>query len=353
MQKQSIRLNRFYSASTEVIDSNLSLIGNYYVNSQTGLGGGVVSEFNVREFLENDKNESITRDFFSFLTANTTTSEFIEIYYSDKKLSSSFNDFYNSSVLSGLRTSPTVIVDELIQTSGITYRNNNLLWTNNNAFSPRKFLNNIPLDVIGQARINTPITSLTTYTSQQSYYIPIFVHRNTFTTPRDKFEICKDSNKIIGFIASSTTLESIPFEQGDSNLRETENIEFSGFTSNLLTPSGENPNIQPTGFILTGVVHSTIQCFVDLNLHLDSNEYWNNIKPTNASPPAPLTGLTDVGNIETNLTDTGNQNLRYGFVENSETQSPPTGPNPGNLINTRPPDENNSRNTGQNNTSLS
>lgn len=327
MQKQTVRLNRFYSASTEEITSDLSLVGNYYVYSQAALGQGVVTEFNVREFLENDKNESITRDFFVFLTANTTTSEFVEIYYSDKKLSSSFNDFYNSSVVSGRISNPSIVIDELIETSGVTYRNNNLLWQNN-AFSPRKFLDNITLDVIGNNRINTPISSLTTYTNKQSYYIPIFINRNISQTPRDKFEICKDSNKIIGFIASSTTLNPVTFEPETSNLREGQEIQFSGFTSNLLTPSGQNPILQPPAFILTGVVHSTIQCFVDINLHIDSNEFWNNIKPPSSNQPIPITGLTD----------TGVSTLRYGFFNESNVQaSPPIQSNPGNLINTRTP----------------
>lgn len=224
MQTFQITLNRNFTAATSVVDSSLVSVGDYFVNSQNSLGGGVVTEFNVNEFLENDKNQSITLDFFSYMTANTTESQFREIVYSDKKLSNAFNDFYNLSVLSGTQSSVSIISSAITNTSQVTHNNNHFFW---NGYSPEKFMSAVTLDVINSTRNNYSMQSLSTFTEEESYYVPISINRNSQQIFSDYYDFCK--------------------------------IETSGFTG--------------------GVLHSQIQCFVDINLHTNSDETWNNTKP--------------------------------------------------------------------------
>ena len=56
-----------------------------------------------------------------FLTGNTTQDEFKEIFYSNDKLSHVFNDFYDTSILSGNPSTTVDINFYLENTSGITY----------------------------------------------------------------------------------------------------------------------------------------------------------------------------------------------------------------------------------------
>jgi len=227
MQSHKLILNRFFTASTQSVSSNLELINNYFLHTQ-GIGGGIVDETNVRGFLNDDRNQIVITDFFSFLTASTTIEEFREIFYSDNKLADLFNSYYQTSILRGVSTPISTINSELVNTSAVTTFNTNFNW---DGISPLKYLSGITLDIIDSTRTLLPFQKLETFTSEESYYIPVFIPHDSKQISRNIFEICP--KKIISLTGETQT----------------------GPTSG-------------------DVVNSIVQCFVDLNLNTNINNYW-------------------------------------------------------------------------------
>lgn len=172
------------TGDTKDINSSMQNINNYEVNNSEGLGLGIVNESNVRAFLNDDSNEVIIRDFFSYLTASTTTVEFSEIFYSDKKLSNVFTEYYNSRILSNQFPSPSVINENLTGTSGTTIIRNDIF--NYDGVAPQKGLDKIPLSIDNSTRDLKIYSALTTYTTEDSYYIPVFIKRNYSVTDRER-----------------------------------------------------------------------------------------------------------------------------------------------------------------------
>jgi len=72
-------------------EQQLTLVNNYYVYSKN-IGGNVVNNNNVRDFLDKSENSELAKLFVEYLHENTTTAEFREIFYDNKKLSSTFNE---------------------------------------------------------------------------------------------------------------------------------------------------------------------------------------------------------------------------------------------------------------------
>lgn len=75
----------------------LQLKNNYYLYSST-IGNNIVNDNNVRDFLDSDRNESITLAFVEYIKKNTTIEQFKVIFYDNKKLAAVFNDFYKNNV---------------------------------------------------------------------------------------------------------------------------------------------------------------------------------------------------------------------------------------------------------------
>lgn len=206
MQKHTLLINLSFSsntASTIVISSSLQNSNGYYSNSSQGLGGGIVTPSNVRGFLNDDVNSIIINDFYSYLTGSTTTIEFSEIYNNDAKLSSTFNDYYTLTILNHQYPSTSVLNQSLTGTSGVTIIENSIF--NYDGVSPQTSLENIPLSINDSTRILNVFSALTTYTLEESYYIPVFIKRSTHQLDREKIIF----DKVIGVISSVDTDEVI------------------------------------------------------------------------------------------------------------------------------------------------
>ncbi len=206
MQKHTLLINLSFSsntASTIVISSNLQNANGYYSNSSQGLGGGIVTPSNVRGFLNDEVNSIIINDFYSYLTGSTNTVEFSEIYNSDAKLSSTFNNYYTSTILNHQYPSTSILNQSLTGTSGVTIIENSIF--NYNGVSPQTSLENIPLSINNSTRQLNVFSALTTYTLEESYYIPVFIKRSTRQLDREKIIF----DKVIDAISSVDTDEII------------------------------------------------------------------------------------------------------------------------------------------------
>lgn len=192
IQRHTILINLAFSANTGttvVVDSsNLTTFGGYQINNVQGLGGGITNPSNVRGFLNDDNNDIIINSFFSYLTGSTTTSQFSEIYHSDQKLSDIFNDYYISVVLNNLPAGTSVINSSLTGTSATTILNNTIY--NYDGVAPTKGLSGITMSIDNSTKTNQPYSAITTFTLEESYYIPVFVKRNHRQISRLKFDIC-------------------------------------------------------------------------------------------------------------------------------------------------------------------
>lgn len=191
MQRHTILMNFGFSdtGSTIVVNASaVTTVDGYQITNIQGLGGGIVNSSNVRGFLNDDVNDIIINDFFSYLTGSTTTEEFSEIYRSDQKLSDVFNDYYTSSIVNNQLPSTAVINNSLTGTVEIALSNNYI--HNMDGISPSQGLDNIPMSINYSTRKQDTKNALTTFTNEQSYYIPVFVKRNHKEMARLKFDVC-------------------------------------------------------------------------------------------------------------------------------------------------------------------
>jgi len=189
IQRHTILLNPRFSSGTTApeiaTDSALQDINQYQVNNIQGLGGGVVNEDNIRGFLNDENNERIINDFFSYLTASTTTIEFAEIWNSDLKIATVFNEYYESSVINNQVPSGTAIVGALTGTTGITVVENMVY--NYDGVSFGKYLNYLPQSIDQGTRNFRVYSALTTYSTDESYYVPVHIKRSSGMMDRQKF----------------------------------------------------------------------------------------------------------------------------------------------------------------------
>lgn len=114
MQKFEILLNRAFSATTiqrqngqtiattEAIVEEVPIFSSQQVPSfqqeyftylqQNGVS--LVNNLNVKSYLNNPKNQSITVEFVNYLSGTSSSQEFLDILYDDNKLSEYFNEYY-------------------------------------------------------------------------------------------------------------------------------------------------------------------------------------------------------------------------------------------------------------------
>lgn len=220
MQRHTLLINSSFTATTDTSSaSTLTVVGGYQVNNVQGLGGGIVNPSNVRAFLADDvNNESIINDFFTYLTGNTTTTEFAEIYNSDQKLSDVFNDYYESSVVNNQAPSGTVLNQSLTGTTTIFTSDNHIHVMD--GVAPGKGLINIPLSINDSTRRVNTKPELTTFTEEQSYYIPVFITRNAKQMARLSFSACDEViNKLLNpkmFTGTTQNDSEIEIEDNDN-----------------------------------------------------------------------------------------------------------------------------------------
>ena len=98
MEYIKIKINKRFTGETEVNSINndgeqIKYVDNYWVYSKT-IGNNITSEFNVKDFLNAKENELLAVKFFNFLQSNISIEEFRNVFYNNKKLSLTFNEFY-------------------------------------------------------------------------------------------------------------------------------------------------------------------------------------------------------------------------------------------------------------------
>src|ERR1035437_9411015 len=200
MQKHILLLNRFFTASTlNVFSPDSVILGGYYGHDTSGLGGGVVNEQNVRNYLNNPDNDFIAHKFVDYLTGSTNSDDFKEIFYSDKKLSNVFNKFYQTTIVSGLQSPTSYIDDNLTGTTQISYTNNNFLFSSGTVDNSP--LPGIPLSIRNASRLNNAQTKLEGFSIEDSYYVNVMLNREFY--PNESLEI--DFCPIINIIFSAST----------------------------------------------------------------------------------------------------------------------------------------------------
>jgi len=244
IQRHTILINLGFSSNTLdtfVASSSLGSFGNYQINNIQGLGGGITNASNVRAFLNDDANDFIINDFFSYLTASTTTIEFSEIYNSDQKLSDTFNNYYDSSILNNQIPNTSTINQSLVNTSGITVFESAI--HDYNGTSPQNGLSGITMSINDSTRKLNVYSALTTYTLDESYYIPVFITRNHKQMSRLSFDDCpknisNELNQPLGDGGLNSGPIIVDAELGDRGLE----LESGGIT--------QFPNINIGGFII-------------------------------------------------------------------------------------------------------
>jgi hypothetical protein len=196
MQRHTILINKRYSADTQPTVTTLTGNGqsflvnqdNYFLNNVGGLNLNVVNPTNVRAYLNDPANDSIIKDFFSYLTGNTNQDQFREIFYSDQKLSNVFNSYYNQSVFSGQPSSTYYISQELTGTTTMSTTYTNFSW---NGYAPIKSpFTGVTQEINNSTRfyINSDVTY--SFTEDESYYIPVFIKKNYAGASRQVFDAC-------------------------------------------------------------------------------------------------------------------------------------------------------------------
>lgn len=296
MQSHKILINQFYAKTGQTAVSELVLDNDYYAYDLEVNGGGVVNEFNVRAFLNDSRNEQIINDFFSYLTGSTSIYEFREIYYSDKKLSSVFNQYYNQSVLSGLSVTTSVINENLVNTIPTIIYDFTHQWDGIAVY----IMSGIPQSINGGTMLTTATPEMDTFTTEESYYVPVFIERTTEQLSRNIFDVCSDvvNKNLYDQFTSYSGISTVP----NSFIPP---ILLSSSLTTVLSSSLLNPNITYfdgatttnhglipfdnvtsyycatttfSNFIKSGATSSRItnllDCFVNMNLETNENLDW-------------------------------------------------------------------------------
>lgn len=192
MQYHKLLLNRALSG-TPVGGTTLRRYNGYYVYGNT-LGGGIVNQFNVRTFLNDPLNSVIVNDFAAYLSANTTSEEWVQIVGSNEELATIFNSFYETTVIGGQQTSPGVVNSSLVNTGTIQLHESDHLW---NGTAPTAALENIPLPINDASRSNDVIDVTSKFSTDMGYYIPVFITRLHDQDSKDKYDGCPNRLNIL------------------------------------------------------------------------------------------------------------------------------------------------------------
>lgn len=192
MQYHKLLLNRALSGTTGG-GTSLWQYNGYYVYGNA-LGGGIVNSFNVRTFLSNPLNRVIVNDFAAYLSANTTQEEWTNIVGSDQELSTIFNSFYETTVMEGQQTDPSLIGTSLVNTGTIQLYGSDHLW---DGVAPTAFLENIPLSIDGSSRSSDVVNVTSKFSTEMGYYIPVFITRTHDQDGKDKYDGCQNRLNIL------------------------------------------------------------------------------------------------------------------------------------------------------------
>ncbi len=155
------------AASADISIAKPILSNNYFVY-QNSIGGNVVNDNNVRDFLDKEENASLAEKFVKYLENNTTIIEFKNIFYDNKKLSSVFNEFYRETKLNSNSSLQTI--------------NNNLERTKEKNYKNYNFGEN-------QNRLNQnyPILNNEYDESEQNYFINIKIDKKINILPKGDY----------------------------------------------------------------------------------------------------------------------------------------------------------------------
>lgn len=186
MQSHRLRLNFALSGTPSGSVTQLRQFGGYYAYGNA-LGGGIVNSFNVRQFLNDPKNQVIIDDFTAYLASHTTEKEFVQIVGSNEQLSTIFNEFYETTVMQAGTTPASVVNDSLVNTATIQHHDLDHAW---NGLSPAGGLQNIPMSVNGGDRLYDPLQTTSQFSTEMSYYIPVFISRSYEQNSKDRYDEC-------------------------------------------------------------------------------------------------------------------------------------------------------------------
>lgn len=276
IQRHEILLNRFYTATTETITSDLTLVNNYYLNTSEGQSENITDASNIRGFLSNGSNQTVVQLFVGFLTGSTLmnsslnkniftpTPDFNEVFQNDDKLSDIFNQFYINTILRGIKSTDDTITnnlllpdnDNVIKTA-TTYQTNFFFWSGATIYP--KGMDNIPLDITNGVRTNEVKNATTYISTDENYYIPVFIKTSANQLSRMIFDVCDEViNKNISGSILTAYSQTQSFESMSSDA-----VDIADSTD-----AGTTPTISAT------TATTLIQCFVDLNLNVNENSFW-------------------------------------------------------------------------------
>ena len=186
IQYHRIRLNEALSSTTVPFVTELRNSNGYYAYGNS-VGGGMVTRFNVRSFLNDRKNQIIINDFIAYLSGNTTDDELVKILGDDEQLTSIFNQFYEVSVMRGAPTSSNVISRTMANVSAITYHDSDHYW---NGVSNPSGLGNIPMSIDGSGRQAGIRSIRSRFSSDDAYFIPVFINESYAEMSRYSYDNC-------------------------------------------------------------------------------------------------------------------------------------------------------------------
>lgn len=308
MQSFQILLNNRYSASTQSGSSELTLTDGYYAYVNKN-GGGLVNPSNVKWFLNEEKNKQVANDFFTFLTGNTTTAQALNIISSNQKLSNVFNDYYQKYVLSGNQIANTTVIQQNLTGSNqtIEYAYNHPWY----GYAPSKQMTGITKDIYGSINSVQQKPFLNEFTTDESYYVPVYIQRSNNQLSRYKYDLC---NTVISSKTASLYPEFSAYTQSliDIETADAQNyallVIIYGLASALSVAFGGAPIPVPP-FSGTNPTYSDalINCFVNLNL--ETNE--------NAGLPGPLNTVS-FQNSTYSVTEGNNLQVRLDLGKPSE-----------------------------------
>lgn len=220
MQYHRIRLNMAFSSSTVPFNTELRNFNNYYVYGNT-LGGGIVTRFNVRSFLNDNKNQVIINDFISYLSGTTTSDELVKILGDDEQLATIFNQFYETTIMVGVQTSSAVVAKTMLNVSGITFQETYSNW---NGTSNSLGLENIPMSINGSSRSNDVKFIRSRFSFDDGYFIPVFIQESYEEMTKYSYDSCptKISLLLKPELSNNTTTietEAIDAKASDSAIK--------------------------------------------------------------------------------------------------------------------------------------
>ena len=213
MQKHTVLINYAFSSNTEPTITTFSGPGqsflvnqdDYYLNNLSGLNLGVTNPTNVRDYLNDAANQRVINDFFSYLTGNINQDQFREIFYSDQKLSNVFNLYYEQSVLVGQQASTYYIDQQLTATTQTSYYYSNFNW---DGVANVNYLTGVTQEINEATRFTEERIVLESFTTDESYFIPVFIKSNSTHINQITYEFNTIFNTIYSIDDGNIDLDS-------------------------------------------------------------------------------------------------------------------------------------------------